>query len=343
MSASVSLSQKNRLLAIAVCVVIAATTLGIYWQVRDYEFVSFDDPRYVPENPHVLKGLTLEGFKWAFRATHASNWHPVTWLSLMLDCELSEATAKACHTTNMLLHVANALLLFYFLKRTTGSLWPSAFASALFALHPLHVESVVWVAERKDVLSTFFWLLTMLAYARYARRPGMWRYGGVLILFALGLMSKPMVVTLPFTLLLLDYWPLRRFELASTSRPAGGKHKRRVKDNKAQKQIIVRLVVEKVPLFVLSAASCIITLWVQRGVEVSARVLSIQDRFSNAVISYVVYLGKMIWPARLAAFYPHARTWPRLQVAGACLLLLLITVLMIWHRRRGYTVVGWLW
>jgi tetratricopeptide (TPR) repeat protein len=241
----------------------------------------------------------------------------------------------------MLLHVANTLLLFYFLKRTTGSLWPSSLVAVLFALHPLHVESVAWVAERKDVLSTFFWLLTMLAYARYARHPGMWRYGGVLILFALGLMSKPMVVTLPFALLLLDYWPLRRLELSPTHKTK--RQKRRVKDNKAQNQTFVRLVAEKVPLLLLSAVSCVVTLWVQRGVEVSARFLSIQDRFSNAVISYVVYLGKMIWPARLAVFYPHARTWPPLQVAGAWLLLLAITVLMIWYRRRGYTVVGWLW
>jgi tetratricopeptide (TPR) repeat protein len=341
MSVSVSLSQKNRLLAIAAGVVIAAATLGVYWPVRDYEFVSFDDPRYVPENPHVLKGLTLEGFKWAFRATRASNWHPLTWLSLMLDCELSEARARTCHTTNMLLHVANALLLFYFLKRTTGSLWPSSLVAALFALHPLHVESVAWVAERRDVLSTFFWLLTMLAYAQYARRPSMWRYGGVLILFSLGLMSKPMVVTLPFALLLLDYWPLRRLELSPTHKTK--RQKKRAKNNTDKRKSFVRLVAEKLPLFVLSAVSCVITLRVQQATEVSTRILSIHDRLSNAMISYVVYLGKMIWPARLAVFYPHARTWPGLQVAGAVLLLLALTVLMIWYRRRGYTVVGWLW
>ncbi len=343
MSVSVSLSQKNRLLAIAASVVIAAATLGIYWQVRSHEFVSFDDPKYVTENPHVQKGLTLEGVKWAFRATSASNWHPVTWLSLMLDCELSEARAKACHTTNLLFHVVNTLLLFYFLKRTTGSLWPSAFASALFALHPLHVESVAWVAERKDVLSTFFWLLTMLAYVPYARRPALSRYAPVLILFAFGLISKPMLVTLPFTLLLLDYWPLGR--LQSVGRSEGGYKRRKghAKKAKNKEQSFLRLVLEKVPLFILSAASCIVTLWVQQSVQVPARALRIENRVSNAMVSYIVYLYKMVWPARLAAFYPYAKTWPLWQAAGAGLLLLAITVLMIWLCRRGYTVVGWLW
>jgi len=342
MGVSVSRSENSRLLSIAVAGVIAAATLVVYQQVRDHEFVSFDDPKYVTENAYVQNGLTFEGVKWAFTTKHASNWHPVTWLSLMLDCEISDEWARRCHTTNLLLHVANTLLLFYFLKRTTGTLWPSAIAGALFALHPLHVESVAWVAERKDVLSTFFWLLTMLAYVRYARRPGVWRYGWVLVLFALGLMSKPMLVTLPFALLLLDYWPLERFRPAAP-KPYGKRRKGRAKTGKNKEQTFLRLVLEKVPLFVLSAASCVVTLWVQRGVEVSARVLSIQDRFSNAMVSYVVYLGKMVWPVRLAAFYPHAKTWPACQVAGAGLLLLVITVLMIWRHRRGYTVVGWLW
>jgi len=340
---SIFRSENSRLLSIVVVSVIAAATLGVYWQVRGHKFVSFDDPKYVTENAYVQNGLTFEGVKWAFTTKHASNWHPVTWLSLMLDCELSNEWAKRCHTTNLLLHVANTLLLFYFLKLTTGSLWPGAFASALFALHPLHVESVAWMTERKDVLSTFFWLLTMLAYVRYVHRPGLRRYVLVLILFALGLMSKPMLVTLPFALLLLDYWPLERFRPAAP-KPYVKRRKRRAKTDKSKEQTFLRLVLEKVPLFTLSAASCVVTLWVQRGVEVSARVLSIQDRFSNAMVSYVVYLGKMVWPVRLAAFYPHAKTWPAWQVAGAGLLLLVIMVLMIWRgRKRGYAVVGWLW
>jgi tetratricopeptide (TPR) repeat protein len=343
MRASVSRSENSRLLSIAAAGVIAAATLVVYWQVREHEFVSFDDPKYVTENPHVQKGLTPEGIKWAFTTKHASNWFPLTWLSLMLDCEISNDRAGMCHTTNLLLHVANTLLLFYLLKMTTGSLWPAAFASTLFALHPLHVESVAWVTERKDVLSTFFWLLTMLAYARYARRPGLWRYGSVLILFALGLMSKPMLVTLPFVLLLLDYWPLGRLQLAGQAEAGRKRRKGRAKKGKNKEQTFLQLFLEKVPLFTLSAASCVVTLWVQRGVEVPVQVLSIQDRISNAMVSYAVYLHKMVWPVGLAAFYPHAKTWPVWQVAGAALLLLAITVLMIWHRRRGYTVVGWLW
>ncbi len=344
MGVSVSATQKPRCLQFVVAGVIVAATLVVYWQVRDHEFVFFDDPKYVTENAYVQNGLTFEGVKWAFTTKHAHNWHPLTWLSLMLDCEFSDEWAGSCHTTNLLFHVTNTLLLFYFLKLATGSLWPAAFASALFALHPLHAESVAWVAERKDVLSTFFWLLTMLVYVPYARRPALSRYAPVLILFALGLMAKPMVVTLPFALLLLDYWPLRRFELIPASKAAGGKHKRRVKDNKAQKQTFVRLVAEKVPLFALSAASCIVTLWVQQGIRVPAHALRIENRVSNAMVSYVVYLYKMVWPARLAAFYPYTKTWSLWQAAGAGLLLLAVTVLMIWWgRKRGYTLVGWLW
>ncbi|HIJ70704.1 MAG TPA: tetratricopeptide repeat protein [Planctomycetes bacterium] len=348
MNFSVLASQKPRWLQIIVAGVIAAATLGVYWQVRGHELVNFDDPKYVTENPIVQKGLTIEGAKWAFTTRHASNWFPLTWLSLMLDCEISDDWAGMCHTTNLLLHVANALLLFYFLIRTTGLLWPAAFASALFALHPLHVESVAWVTERKDVLSTFFWLMTMLAYARYARRPTISRYAIVLILFAFGLMSKPMLVTLPFVLLLLDYWPLGRLpfsmphkRLQKPSRASG--RKGRAKKDKHKEQTSLILILEKVPLFIMSAASCIVTLWVQRGVEVPARVLSIHSRLSNAMISYVVYLYKMVWPVRLAAFYPHAKTWPALQVAGAGLLLLMVTTLMIQSYRKGYTIVGWLW
>jgi len=343
MRASVSRSENSRLLSIVAAGVIALATLGIYRQVREHEFVSFDDPHYVTENAYVQNGLTFEGVKWAFTTKHASNWFPLTWLSLMLDCEISNDRAGMCHTTNLLLHIANTLLLFYFLKLVTGTLWPAAFASALFALHPLHVESVAWVTERKDVLSTFFWLLTMLAYARYAHRPSPVRYAIVVILFALGLMSKPMLVTLPFVLLLLDYWPLGRLQFTGRAEAGRKRRKGRAKKGKNKEHSFLRLVLEKVPLFALSAASCVVTLWVQRGVEVSARVLSIQDRVSNAMVSYVVYLHKMVWPVRLAAFYPHAKTWPAWQVAGAGLLLLVITALMIWRHRKGYTVVGWLW
>jgi tetratricopeptide (TPR) repeat protein len=340
MGVSVSARQRPVGLQFVVGGVIVLATLVVYWQLRNHEFVSFDDPKYVTENPHVLKGLTLQSAKWAFTTKHASNWHPLTWLSLMLGCELSGAKAKTCHTTNLLFHVANALLLFVLLKRMTGSVWPSGFVAALFALHPLHVESVAWVAERKDVLSTFFWLLTMLAYARYTQRPALIRYMLVVILFALGLMAKPMLVTLPFVLLLLDYWPLERLELSAAARPDTNRQKERV----GKKQTFFRLVSEKVPLFVLSAVSCVITLRVQQDVEVSARLLTIYGRISNAMVSYMVYLCKMIWPARLAVFYPHPKTLPPWQVAVAGLLLLVISALVIRRARsRKYAIVGWLW
>jgi len=344
MGVSVWAPQKPRWVQFVLAGVLAVATLGIYWQVRDHEFVFFDDPKYVSENPYVQKGMTLKGVKWAFTTKQAHNWHPLTWLSLMLDCEISDEWAQRCHTTNLLFHVANTLLLFYFLKLTTRSIWLAAFAGALFALHPLHVESVAWVAERKDVLSTFFWLLAMLAYVRYARQPGPMWYAIVLILFALGLMAKPMVVTLPFTLLLLDYWPLERLQLTRWSEAGHKRRKGRAKKAKNKELSFLRLVLEKVPLFILSAASCIVTLWVQQGVQVPARALGIQNRVSNAMVSYIVYLYKMVWPARLAAFYPYAKTWPLWQVAGAGLLLLVISALVIRRARsRKYAIVGWLW
>ncbi|MHC4500873.1 MAG: ArnT family glycosyltransferase, partial [Planctomycetota bacterium] len=197
---------------ICVYVALALSTLVVYWQVRNYDFVNFDDPHYVHKNPIVQSGITLDSIKWAFTTGHAANWHPLTWLSHMLDCQLFGTNPGWHHLTNLLLHIANTLLLFAVLKRMTGTLWRSAFVAALFALHPCHVESVAWISERKDVLSTLFWLLTMAAYVRYVNRPRISSYLLTLLTFALGLMAKPMLVTLPFVLLLLDYWPLGRFQ-----------------------------------------------------------------------------------------------------------------------------------
>jgi Tfp pilus assembly protein PilF len=308
---------------IFVGIVIALLTVGVYQRVRNYGFVNYDDPKYVSNNRHVLGGLTSEGVKWAFTTTHASNWHPLTWLSLMADCEFFEDKAMGCHITNVLLHAANALILFIVLRRMTGSLWCSGFVAALFALHPAHVESVAWVAERKDVLSTFFWMLTMLAYARYAERGGFVRYSFVVILFGLGLMTKPMLVTLPFVLLLLDWWPLERF---------GTKAK------------VLRLVTEKVPLFVMAAGSSAITLMVQQKAAVSLGGLGLWQRIANAAISYVVYLRMTFWPAGLAMFYPHTVTVPLWQAVGGLMVLAVVSAaVFLCRKRKRYVLTGLLW
>ena len=203
---------KTRHNEIIICLFLIVTTLAVYWQVRNYSFVNYDDPLYVTENRYVQDGLTLKSIAWAFTTGHMSNWHPLTWISHMLDCQLYGMNPPQHHLTNVLLHILNSLLLFLVFMRMTGKLWQSGFVAALFALHPLHVESVAWIAERKNVLSTFFWLLTMLAYLRYVKKPVLIRYFMVLLFFVLGLMSKPMLVTLPFVLLLLDFWPLKRFQ-----------------------------------------------------------------------------------------------------------------------------------
>jgi len=201
-------SNKNR--TFLICLALTIVTIAVYYQVYSFEFLAYDDPDYVSGNPNIQAGITLKAVKWAFTAGYAGNWHPLTWLSHALDWQLFGSDPAGHHITNLIFHIASTLLLFIVLKQMTGALWPSAFVAALFALHPLHVESVAWVAERKDVLSTFFWLLTMWAYVRFVSRPRIWRYLLVLVFFALGLMSKPMLVTLPFVLLLLDYWPLER-------------------------------------------------------------------------------------------------------------------------------------
>ena len=300
---------------------------ALFWRVQYFGFIHYDDVLYVTDNTHVQGGLSCEGFMWAMTTFQASNWHPLTWLSLMADYELFWLNPAGYHWTNLLFHMANSVLLFWVINSMTGALWRSAFVAALFAVHPLHIESVVWIAERKDVLSTFFWMLTMGAYVRYVRHPVLSRYLAILLAFILGLLAKPMLVSLPFVLLLLDYWPLRRFhfgQLSGLSRP----------------------IVEKVPLFILSGASALVTFLVQKNAEAMASLefLSMGTRVANAFVSYAVYVVKTFWPAGLAIFYPLPEIWPVWQVVWSVLLVLGVTVCAVGCiRRYPYGVVGWLW
>ena len=318
----------NLKLSIALFLLVA--TAVTFEQVRTHEFLNFDDDLYVTDNPYVQAGLTSAGLIWAFTTTHASNWHPLSWLSHMLDCELYGLKPGAHHLTSLLFHIAATLLLFLVFKRMTGKIWGSGFVAALFALHPLHVESVAWVAERKDVLSTFFWALTMWTYLRYVEGPGFARYVILVVSFVLGLLSKPMLVTLPFVLLLLDYWPLGRIQF----------------DFHDKKAFPFNVILEKVPLFILSAASASLTFFVQQkgGAVGAVDAFPIGTRIANALVSYVRYIEKMIWPRNLAVLYPYPDTLPIWHAGGAALLLVCVSILVIRAaRRRPYLAVGWLW
>jgi hypothetical protein len=328
---------------ILVSLVLVAATIVAYWPVRDNGFVNFDDNDYITDNRGVQAGLSAEGLRWAFTTTAASNWHPLTWLSLQLDYQLSGLDPYGFHRSNVLLHLVNTLLLFGLLRRMTAALWRSALVAALFALHPLHVESVAWASERKDVLSTLFWMLTLWGYLLYVQRPTAWRYLGVVLPFVLGLLAKPMLVTLPCVLLLLDYWPLRRFPGQAAAEP----------DAPAPRPAASPgwLVVEKLPLLLLAAASCGVTVYAQRrgGSLGTLDYFPLSLRAANAVLAYAGYILKMLWPLHLAPFYPHPRqlpaTWQEAaQVVAAGLLLAGVTAVVLWQsRRRPYLLVGWLW
>lgn len=325
-------SEQRRWVALG----LVALNISVYASVWRSEFVRFDDPDYVTQNPHVTAGLTWQGFKWALTTGHAANWHPLTWLSHMLDVQLFGMNAGAHHAVNLVLHVLNTLLLFDVLRRMTGATWRSALVAALFAIHPLHVESVAWVSERKDVLSTFFWMLTLLAYGAYVRKSGARRFALVLLLFALGLLAKPMVVTLPFVLLLLDVWPLRRIALWADGRRMM---------SAADRSTAMRLVREKLPLFGLAVASSIATVIVQRrgGAVGNLAAYPVPVRLENALVSYVAYIGKMVWPARLSAFYPYRESLSA-WAAGTAFLLIVTTIGVVrGARRHPYLLVGWLW
>jgi hypothetical protein len=307
-----------------ICAALALVTFALYLPVVHHEFVNYDDHEYITENVHVNCGVTWPGIVWAFENKHAGNWHPLTWISHMLDCQWFGLNPAGHHLMNVLFHVVNTLLLFLLLNQITGAVWRSAIVAALFAWHPLHVESVAWAAERKDVLSTFFWLLTLIAYARFVKKPGVIIYSLALLCFAGGLLSKAMVVTLPFVLLLLDYWPFNRLTPASAG----------------------KLCVEKIPFLVLAIAGSVVTFVVQKtsGAFWSSENLPPFDRVTNALIAYLRYISKTLCPTNLALIYPHPHHWPAILVIGAALTLLAWSGLFLWRAKsQPYLIVGWCW
>ena len=322
---------RNQLFAL-ICLALAAVTLAVYWPVRYHAFTNIDDDGYITGNAHVKAGLTWPGIVWAFQSGFTGNWHPLTWISHMTDCQLFGLNPAGHHLMNLLFHTANTLLLFLLLDKLTGALWRSAFVAALFAWHPLHVESVAWAAERKDVLSAFFWMLALLAYTRYANssksgspKPKVF-YVMALILFACGLMSKPMVVTLPFVLLLLDFWPLKRIANCEL----------RMTDFKI-------LVMEKIPFFALSVASVFVTYQMQKN-SGAVSGLSLHFRVENAVVSYVRYISKTFYPDDLALPYPLPHHWPLAWVIFAAVFLAAWSGLCILRAKElPYLAVGWFW
>jgi len=371
--------------------------IAVFGQTVNHKFITFDDAQYVSENPYVNRGLTAEGIAWAITTYHASNWHPLTWLSHALDCQFYGVKPGGQHLTSMLLHAAAAAVLFLALRRMTKAIWPSAWVAAVFAIHPLRVESVAWVAERKDVLSGLFFMLTLWFYARYTERPESWgRYWLVLASFALGLTAKPTLVTLPFVLLLLDYWPLRRlgagseeqagypgYPLVGRGSVSGGasseaveNHDERIQGLNSERnplssqrfsslsfedspggsqedevnlpwrdRPVVRLVIEKIPLFVLAAASCLVTLAAQHGAMRSLQQMALPWRIAHAAVAYVAYLEKMLYPAGLAVFYPLAKGPPPASevVVAAIVLLTISAAVLILRRKCPYLLFGWLW
>jgi tetratricopeptide (TPR) repeat protein len=317
---------------------LAVVTFGIYAQVIGHRFIVLDDIPYLEENPVVNRGVTLAGLGWAFTTFREGNWHPLTWIAHMIDTQIFGTFAGGHLLVNALIHMANTLLLFWFLLRTTRARWSSALVAALFALHPLHVESVAWAAELKDTLSTFFGLLSLIAYARYAEAPSIRRYAWVFITLALGLLAKPMLVTWPFVMLLLDYWPLGRLHGQRRDQRLGGA-------SHSEAATVGQLIVEKIPLFALVAASAVITSVAQSyaGAVRTFTELSLALRLSNALVSYARYLLLAFWPNDLAVFYPWARilAW---QIIGAALLLIGITAFCFFQRKlRPFLIVGWLW
>jgi protein O-mannosyl-transferase len=312
---------------VLLAVLLAAATIVVYLPVTTHDFVHYDDDTYVFENPAVQQGITGKSLAWAFTTNHASNWHPLTWISHMLDCMVFNLKPAGHHLTNLLLHTANALLLFLLLLKMTGKQWQSLFVATLFALHPLHVESVAWTSERKDVLSTFFWMLTLLTYAGYAKRPGISRYLLVLLVFALGLLAKQMLVTLPFVLLLLDVWPLRRFQ-------------------QLRSYTTLRLLYEKLPLLALSTLMSVAILLIQQQ-GLAVKPLPIAVRIANALSAYMQYIVKMFWPTDLTVLYlqtENAAAGNTVYLACAAVALISISILaMLRMKKYGWLFTGWFW
>ena len=329
-SRSVALPRTSRHWAIGwVCIFLAVLTWLIFGQTLWHDFINYDDPRYVYENTNITSGIGISGIAWAFSHIHAMNWHPLTTISHMLDCQLYGLNAGGHHFTNVLLHTLAAMLLFLALRQMTAAFWPSAFVAAVFAIHPLRVESVAWIAERKDVLSGVIFMLTLLAYVHYTRAPSFGRYLAVALAFTLGLLSKPMLVTLPFVLLLLDYWPLRRIGAGVSN---------------VRTQVLTSTL-EKIPLLALSAISSVVTFIAQKAAVGWTEELPIFERITNAVVSYVLYIWQMLWPFRLAVFYPHPENrLPLWEIISSFLLLICITAAAIALRKqRPYLITGWLW
>lgn len=314
--------MKEQLLIISV--VLAAVILAVFWQVNGYDF-AFDDEVYVIRNYHIQSGITLESMGWAFRTRYADLWNPVLWLSFMVDYQMFDLHAGGYHMTNLVLHILSALLLFWLFHRMTGSVWKSAFVAAFFGFHPLHVESVAWISERKDVLSAFFWMVTLCFYVYFTEKPCPGRYLPVLFSFMLALMTKPMVVTLPAVMLLLDYWPLKRFALKKSHN-------------------LFWQVKEKTPLFALSILFVFITLYNPSAQQTYMKKFPLALRFENAAISFIAYLEKTFWPRDLAAFYPFPSQIPLWHVICAALLMAVMTAFVFsTGKRRPFLLVGWLW
>ncbi len=338
--------MSNKLHVLLIYVVLALATIIAYEPMRHNDFISYDDGAYVTENPNVIPGITRQSVLWAFTSTHFYMWHPITSLSHLLDCQLFGLNPSRHHLTSLLFHIATVLLLFWILKSMTGAIWPSVFVAGVFALHPLNVESVAWVAERKTVVSGLFSMLTIAAYIRYAERPSVGRYLGVVFAYGLCIMTKPVVVTLPFVLLLLDFWPLERFQLARRPRKKDSSWS---KSPKVRFQVLSlwRLLAEKVPFFILATILSATTFIVQRGggAVLPAERLALSYRIGNALVSYVHYITKMIYPSRLAVFYPHPSTRLPLWQPIVCFIVLAVVSAGIIRtaRRRRWLAVGWLW
>jgi len=323
--------RKSAPVVISVCAVLGLLIWIVFGQTLHHEFTNYDDIDYVTKNAQVGRGLTLEGIGWAFTHLHAANWHPLTWISHMLDAQLYGMNAGGHHLTNLLLHTATAILLFLLVRQMTGALWRSAFVAALFAIHPLHVESVAWVAERKDVLSGLFFILTLMAYVRYIGAPDRRRYALTLLFFVLGLMSKPMLVSVPLILLLLDYWPLERLPSLSLT-------------TAEERKTAARLLWEKLPFMIPVAAACVVTVLAQRETIVPATRIDFGSRLANAAVAYLDYIRQMIWPKDLAVFYPwDAARLGIWHVSLAVGFLVGMTVAAIMLRGRRYFATGWLW
>lgn len=326
---------------ILICIALSIVVVALYWQVKDFKFIYYDDSEYVTTKSYVMAGLTWDGFKWAISATESGFWHPVTWLSLMLDRELFGYNPGGFHWTNVILHLINTLLLFFLLKAATNAPLRSAFVALLFAIHPLHIESVACVSQRKDLLCTLFGFAALWAYVRYASLPNWKRYIIMLIFFVLGLMSKPMIITFPFVMLLMDYWPLKRISCfhGSSSEEAYLLHRF------SEKRFLI-LLAEKLPLILLSVMASILVIYTEKkvGALTSLEALGIPLRFANAVVSYVKYIWMMLYPSNLAFLYPYPVTIPKVQVIGALLLIMLLTFIVVLAcRRKPYLFTGWFW